>query len=128
HPDWERIKEVAAQMRAQAGRYHAALETAMCRAEELAPAELATLSRHPAGAALLGALLMLDRAGRVGLFRPEDEAIETLDGQRHTIDEPVRIAHCLDLHQLICLRPGSASSCGGASCSRSSEPSASCTW
>jgi hypothetical protein len=105
HADWEQIKALAAEMRAQAGRYRAALERAMCQGEELAPQELAILGRNPVAVGLLGSRLMLDRAGRVGLFRPEDAALETLDGQRHVIDEPVRIAHCLDLHRLELLAP-----------------------
>lgn len=100
HPEYAAMRETKAQLRAQASRYRRALEEVMCRGEALTPAEVQLLGRNPVAAPMLAALLFLDGAGRVGLYRHEEQSIEDLAGARHPLEGPLRVAHCYDLYRL----------------------------
>ena len=99
HPEYPAMKEAKAALRAQASRYRAALEGAMCRGEVLAASELEVLGRQPAAARMLSALVALDGAGRAGLCQAADMQLEEIGGTRRPLAGPLRLAHPYDLRE-----------------------------
>lgn len=98
-PAYEEMKEAKSQLRRQASRYRGALEDAMCTGWHLQPGEIEILSRNPAAARMLNALLLVDESGNIGLRNPDTREIEDLQGLRHPLTSQVRIIHPIELHE-----------------------------
>jgi hypothetical protein len=98
-PDVKRLKEAATSLRRQASRTRASLEAAMIRGDEIAGAELGALLAHPLLRPHLTGLVMITDEGTLGLPIADGAALTDATARQHALgrDEPVRIAHPVDL-------------------------------
>lgn len=99
NPAYAELAETVTQLRDQASRLRASLEQMMTDGEELTPADIDGLRRLPLGQAILTSLVLVDRAGRLGLLVGDETALTTLTGECIPLDGPLRIAHPYDFFQ-----------------------------
>ncbi|HEU4324562.1 MAG TPA: DUF4132 domain-containing protein [Roseiflexaceae bacterium] len=96
---YREVRATLEQAQQQERRYRQSLQEAMRSGQPLAPEELALLRRNPLATGLLERLVLIDAAGAVGLFCPQDCSLEGTRGERVLVSGPVTIAHPYTLAQ-----------------------------
>jgi hypothetical protein len=93
------IRASVEEIREQARRFRSFFEDMMSMSKEIAREDLLLLNRMPVPSFMLSQLILQTSKGELGLYRPEDIAVEPLDGSTLPIQEPVMIAHPVHLQE-----------------------------
>jgi hypothetical protein len=93
------IRASVEEIRGQARRFRAFFEDMMSTGKVITREDLLLLNRMPVPTFMLSQLILQTSKGELGLYRPEDVEVETLEGSRLPIEEAVMIAHPLHFQE-----------------------------